>query len=150
MLTFKRIVAACALAGSLAVTSTLSARAGEVYVAPGAFFGSGSGVGGNLSTDIAPLGGSATLRGAATIATDNHSTAFGVGLDAIAHSEGVYYGAGANVFFPSCSDCHANFSPDLIAGFHVAPNIAIETRYYLSTQADSSGSFFGGLQFKLK
>ena len=149
MLTFKRIVAACVLASAIAATSTLSARAGETYVAPGATLTGGSGFGGNLSTVLAPLGGSAQLRGAATVLTDNHNTEFGLGLDAVGRSQGVYYGAGANVFFPSCSGCKTTFSPDLLAGFRVAPNIAIETRYYINLQSDNSGAFFAGLQFKL-
>lgn len=149
MFNFKHFVAACALASACVATSTASAIAGETSITPGVFFGDGSGFGGNLSTTLAPLGGSATLNGAVTVATDNHSTAFGLGLDAIGKSEGVYYGAGANVFFPSCSGCKTTFSPDLLAGFRVAPKIAIETRYYIATQTNSSGLFFAGLQFKL-
>ena len=143
------LVAAFALMGALAATSTLSARANDFTITPGAFLSGGSGAGGNISTTLAPLGGSATLQGAATVATDNHNTAFGIGLDAVARQAGIYYGAGANVFFPSCGGCHTTFSPDLLAGFKVAPNIAIETRYYIATQTDSSGAFFAGLQFHL-
>src|SRR6516162_2975500 len=99
MFKLKSLVAACTLASAFVATSTLSAHAGDLAITPGAFLASGSGFGGNISTSLAPLGGTAELKGAATIKSDSHNTSFGLGLDAIGHQAGVYYGAGANVFF---------------------------------------------------
>ena len=85
------LVAAFALMGALAATSTLSARANDFTITPGAFLSGGSGAGGNISTTLAPLGGSATLQGAATVATDNHNTAINAHGGGILLDNGRFY-----------------------------------------------------------
>jgi hypothetical protein len=145
----KKQLIAFALSLASLITASVPAFAAQTTVTPGVdWSGGASGFGANIGTNLGSFGG-ASVRGTATVLTGPDSTTFGLGADAIGHEDGVFFGAGANVLFPTCGGCSAAFDPDILAGVHLVGNLALEARYYISTRSDTSGIFFTGLQFAL-
>ena len=118
-------------------------------ITPGAdWSGGSSGFGAGLSTDLASFGG-ASVQSDAVILSSPHSTTFGLGADAIVHPGRVFFGAGANVLFPTCAGCQTSFAPDVLVGTHLVGDLGVAARYYISTRSENSGIFFAGLQIGL-
>jgi hypothetical protein len=134
---------------ALFALNTFPVFAGQTTITPGVNWDGGStGFGANIATSLVSFG-PASLRASAALLTGPHSTNFGLGADVVGSQGGFFYGAGANVLFPTCSGCSTSFDPDILAGAHLVGNLALEARYYISTRSDTNGIFFAGLQFAL-